>query len=188
MRPTTFAEKASTAPPSQSAALPLAIIAAIAANGIIGDGNRLPWRLPEDLRHFRTLTTGHAIIMGRKTWESLSGALPGRQSIVVSRDPNFAAPGADVVRSLDEALAAVRLPAPAFCIGGGEIYRAALARASILYLTEIHRDYVGDVYFPQFDRAQWRETEREERRSEHPDGPDWAYVTLVRDVSPFSNQ
>lgn len=163
----------------------LAIIVAMAANGVIGAGNRLPWRLPEDLRHFRALTTGHAIIMGRKTWESLPGALPGRQSIVVSRDPSFTAAGADVAASLDEALAAVRMPEPAFCIGGGELYRLALPRTTTLYLTEIHRDYAGDVHFPRFDRAQWRETAREEHGSSDPAGADWAFVTLVR-VTPQS--
>lgn len=167
------------APPPQASdpAPQFAVIVAVAANGVIGDGNRLPWRLPADLRHFRALTTGHAIIMGRRTWESLPGALPGRQSIVVSRDASYAAAGADVVTSLEDALRAVRMPAPAFCIGGGELYRAALPKATTLYLTEIHREYPGDVFFPPPDPEVWRETGREEHGSEDPAAPSYAFVT-----------
>src|SRR6516225_4982561 len=117
----------------------IALIAAVAANGVIGVGNRLPWRLTDDLKRFRALTTGHAVIMGRKTWESLSRALPDRQNIVVTRQRGYAAAGADVAGSFDEALALVRLPEPVFCIGGGELFREAFGRAQRLYLTEIDR-------------------------------------------------
>jgi dihydrofolate reductase len=165
-------------PPARPA--PLALIAAVAANGVIGDGDRLPWRLPEDLRRFRAVTTGHAVIMGRKTWESLPGPLPGRQCIVVTRDPDYAAQGAEVATSLDAALALVRLPPPAFCIGGGEIYRVAFPRAQILYLTEIDRDFSGDVTFPSFDRAAWRETNRESRTGDGPDAFTYSFVTRER--------
>jgi len=167
------------APPS-SRAVPLALIAAVAANGVIGDGNRLPWRLPEDLRRFRAITTGHAVIMGRRTWESLPGPLPGRQCIVVTRDPDYRAPGADLAATLDQALARVRLPAPAFCIGGGELYRAAFPRADLLYLTEIERDFSGDVTFPAYDRDAWREVSREPRQGEGPDGFTYSFVTCER--------
>jgi len=168
---------------SRSAAhahFPLALIAAVAANGVIGDRNRLPWRLPDDLRRFRTVTTGHAVIMGRKTWESLPGPLPERQNIVVTRDPRYRAAGAEVATSLDEALARVRLPAPAFCIGGGELYRIALPRASLLYLTEIERDFPGDATFPSYDREAWRETSREPRASEGADAFTYSFVTHER--------
>jgi dihydrofolate reductase len=163
-----------------AAPVPLALIAAIAANGVIGDRNRLPWRLPEDLRHFRALTSGHAVIMGRKTWESLPGPLPGRQNIVVTRDPHYAAAGAEVATTLDAALALVRLPPPAFCIGGGELYRAALPRATTLYLTEIDRDFEGDTTFPPFDRADWPETRREAQRGDGPDAFTYRFVTRER--------
>ena len=109
----------------------LAIVAAVASNGVIGDANRLPWRLPADLRHFRALTTGHAVIMGRRTWDSIGRALPDRQNIVVTRQrgvPRSRAPRSRI-RCAD-ALARVRLPAPAFCIGGGELYRDALPHAT----------------------------------------------------------
>jgi dihydrofolate reductase len=163
-----------------SCPVPLALIAAVAANGVIGDRNRLPWRLPDDLRHFRALTTGHAVIMGRKTWESLAAPLPGRQNIVVTRDPDYRAAGAEVATTLDQALALVRLPAPAFCIGGGELYRVAFPRAELLYLTEIDRDFSGDATFPSFDRAAWREISRESRHGEGPDGFGYRFVTRER--------
>ena len=165
-------------------AMPLALIAAVAANGVIGDGNRLPWRLPEDLKHFRALTTGHAVIMGRKTWESLPGPLPGRQNIVVTRDARYAAPGAETAPTLSAALALVRLPPPAFCIGGGELYRAALPLAAMLFLTEIDRDFDGDVTFPLFDPEAWPETRREAHRGEGPDTLGYSFVTRERRAPP----
>ena len=156
----------------------LAIVAAVASNGVIGARGGLPWRLPDDLRHFRELTRGHAVIMGRRTWESLSGPLADRQNIVVTSRQAYEAPGALVVHGLEEALASVRLPPPAFCIGGAELYRAALPRARSLHLTEISRPYEGDVAFPAYDRARWREVARERRTGE--DGLDYAFVTYER--------
>ncbi len=162
------------------AAVPLAVIAAVATNGVIGDRNRLPWRLPEDLRHFRALTLGHAVIMGRRTWESLPGPLAGRQNIVVTRNPDYRAPGAEVATSLDAALAGVRLPAPAFCIGGGELYRLALPRATRLYLTEIARDFAGDATFPPLDEAAWQETSRQAHESAGAEPFTYCFVTRER--------
>ena len=156
----------------------LALIAAVARNGVIGGGNTLPWRLPADLKRFRALTTGHAVIMGRKTWESIGRALPGRQNIVVTRQAGYAAEGAVVHSSLDEALRAVTLPAPVFCIGGGELYALALPHAATLHLTEIDRDFDGDTRFPEFDRTAWRESARETHHA--PEGFDYAFVTYER--------
>jgi dihydrofolate reductase len=165
---------------SRSVATPsIALIAAVASNGVIGVDNRLPWRLADDLKRFRALTIGHAIIMGRKTWESLPHALAHRQNIVVTRQRGYAAVGAEVAGSFDDALALVRLPAPVFCIGGAELFRDALARANRLYLTEIDRDFDGDAKFPSW-RGGWKEIARESRRSEGPDGFDYAYVTYER--------
>ncbi len=110
--------------------------------------------------------------MGRKTWESLPRALPERQNIVVTRQPGYAAIGADVAASLDDALALVRLPAPVFCIGGGELFREALGRAQRLYLTEIDRDFSGDATFPPWRDGRWKEVARETGRAEGPDGFD----------------
>jgi dihydrofolate reductase len=158
----------------------LALIAAVARNGVIGRDGTLPWRLPEDLRRFRALTTGHAVIMGRRTWQSLTRALAGRQNIVVSRQMGFAAEGATVARSLDDALARVDCPPPAFCIGGGELYRAALPLARSAFITEIARDFDGDATFPPLDPTQWRETAREPRAAHGSDGFDYAFVTYER--------
>jgi len=168
------------AEPESDRSVDLALIAAVARNGVIGADNRLPWRLPEDLRHFRALTLGHAVIMGRRTWESLRGPLPERQNIVVSRRSGLAAEGAEVVASLEDAIGRVTLPAPAFCIGGGELYRAALARAVVVHITAIDHDFAGDVTFPPLDPAQWREASRERHARATPEGYDYAFVTYVR--------
>ena len=157
----------------------LAVIAAVAANGVIGVANRLPWRLPEDLRRFRALTTGHAVIMGRRTWDSLPRALPERQNIVVSRRGEIAPAGAEVAPSLDAALAAVRLPPPAFCIGGGELYAVALPRADVLYLTEIDARVEGDARFPARSSGDWIEVARERGGDAAAGFPYW-FVTYHR--------
>lgn len=158
----------------------LVLIAAVAANRVIGAQNALPWHLPEDLKHFKALTTGHAVIMGRKTWESLPPRfrpLPGRQNIVVSRDPDYRADGADVVHSLDAAIG-LASTATTFVIGGAELYAHALPHAKRLELTEIAVVVDGDSYFPEIDRAEWQETRRENCRSEI--GRDFAFVTYER--------
>jgi dihydrofolate reductase len=158
----------------------LALIAAVARNGVIGRDGSLPWRLPEDLRRFRDLTMGHALIMGRRTWDSLPRVLPGRQSIVVTRQSQFDADGAVVVHSLEDALSKVAQPSPAFCIGGSEIFRAAIPRATTAYITEIAADFVGDVMFPPLDPREWRETERELRPIDPALGAAYAFVTYER--------
>jgi dihydrofolate reductase len=156
----------------------LALIAAVASNGVIGVANGMPWRLPEDSKRFRALTTGHAVIMGRRTWESLGRALPDRQNIVVTRRSDLIATGAQVVRSLGDALRAVTLPLPAYCIGGAELYAQALPLAQRLELTLLDRAFDGDTRFPDFDRTLWRETRRDTRRA--PEGYQFSFVTLDR--------
>jgi dihydrofolate reductase len=156
----------------------LALIAAVAKNGVIGADNTLPWRLPADLQRFKALTLGHSVVMGRRTWQSLPRALPGRQNIVVTRSRDFTAPGADVAHSFDDALRLARMPLPVFCIGGADLFSEAMARADVLYMTEIDRDFAGDVHFPAFDRTRWRETAREAARSDQ--GFDYAFVTYER--------
>jgi dihydrofolate reductase len=158
----------------------LALIAAVAQNGVIGVDNRLPWRLPDDMRRFRALTTGHSIIMGRKTWESIGKPLPDRQNIVVTRQRNFQAPGANVVASLAAALAAAIMPEPVFVIGGEALYREALPLASRLYLTEIHQDFRGDARFPSYARSAWRETSREARPTDDASGFEFAFTVYDR--------
>jgi dihydrofolate reductase len=158
------------------------LIAAVAANGAIGRDNKLPWRLPADLKRFKALTLGHPMIMGRKTWESLPGRLPGRPHIVVTRNPDYRAEGAAaVVGSLQAAIAAAGDVDEVFVIGGAELYRQALEIADRLQLTEIFADFEGDAHFPGFDRSKWRETAREAHRApdEH-GGFDYAFVTCER--------
>ena len=165
--------------PLRGPAPPVALIAAVARNGVIGAGNALPWRLPEDLRRFKALTLGHAVLMGRRTFDSLGRALPGRQNIVVTRRAALDASGVELAHSLEEALALVRDPPPAWCIGGGELFRAALPRASRIELTEIDADIPGDTFFPPFDRAQWREVARETHGPGQA-GLAYAFVTYER--------
>ncbi len=159
----------------------LTLIAAVARNGVIGIDNRLPWHLPADLKRFKALTTGHAVIMGRKTWQSLPEKfrpLPGRQNIVVTRNGDFRAEGATVVTSLPAAVAAAQ-SGEAFVIGGAELYSAALALADRLQLTEIDAAFDGDTHFPAIDPHQWRETARETHRDEA-GGLGYAFVTYQR--------
>jgi dihydrofolate reductase len=137
------------------------LVAAVAANGVIGRDGRLPWRLPEDLKHFKRLTLGHPVIMGRKTWESLPGALPERENIVVTRTPGYQAPGAAIASSLGTAIALCGGEPVAFVIGGRQLFAESLPLAAGLVMTEIHRDYEGDTRFPPWDRAQWQATQRE---------------------------
>ncbi|CAG4884944.1 Dihydrofolate reductase type 3 [Georgfuchsia toluolica] len=156
----------------------LTLIAAVARNGIIGRNNTLPWRLPEDLKHFKALTTGHPIVMGRKTWESLGQPLPGRHNIVITRDAAYHAAGATVVNSLEGALHLANDAEELFVIGGAEIYRLALPLADRLQLTELDADFAGDTHFPDVDRITWRETIRERHRSAS--SFDYAFVTYER--------
>ena len=158
----------------------VAVIAAVAKNGVIGIDNRLPWHLPDDLRRFRALTAGHAVIMGRRTWESLRAPLRDRQNIVVTRRSDFRPAGCETAASLAEAIARVRLPEPAFVIGGEELYRAALPIAQRLYLTEIERDFEGDVSFPPYAREAWREITREPQRLDGPQGFAYAFTEYER--------
>ena len=140
----------------------LAMMAAKAANNVIGRNNALPWYLPNDLKYFKKVTFGKPIIMGRNTWESLKGPLPGRTNIVITRQPDYSAPGAKVVADLDQALelaghlVVVEGHDEVVVIGGAQIYRLALPRADRLYLTQVHADVDGDTRFPDFDAGEWR--------------------------------
>jgi dihydrofolate reductase len=140
----------------------ISLIAALAKNRVIGAGNALPWHLPEDLKHFKALTMGHPVIMGRRTFDSIGKPLAGRRNIVVTRSRSFRAEGCEIVDSPESALQAVAGGGEeAFVIGGAELYGAFLDHADRLYLTEIARDIEGDVRFPDFDRDQWQEISRE---------------------------
>lgn len=158
----------------------LTLIAAVAKNGVIGRDNTLPWKLPEDLKRFKALTTGHPIVMGRKTWESLGRPLPGRHNIVITRDANYHAEGATKVSTLQAALDVAGDADELFVIGGAEIYRLALAQADRLQLTEIDAEIAGDTFFPAFAHSEWKEIARERHHSDTA-GFDYAFVLYQRD-------
>ena len=155
------------------------LLAAVAENGTIGLDGGLPWHIPADLKRFKALTMDKPMVMGRRTFESLPGILPGRRHIVLTRDRSYDAAGAEIAASLDDALALADAPEIAV-IGGGQIYAAALPRATRLELTEVHAAIEGDTHFP--DRGDgWRETFRE-RHAGGESHPDFSFVTLVRDL------
>lgn len=130
----------------------IALVAAMDQNGIIGKDGKMPWHLSADLIHFRRLTKGHKVVMGRKTFESIGTALRGRTNVVLTRDPQFTAPGCEVIHSIDEVLDDTgRL----FVIGGGDVYRQFLPHASELHLTRIHASFDGDTSFPSFEPSEW---------------------------------
>jgi dihydrofolate reductase len=159
----------------------IALVVARAANGVIGDHGKIPWRIPEDMRRFRNLTMGKPCIMGRRTWDSLpKKPLPGRLNIVVTRNPDYAAEGAMLVSSLDQAFARASGESPGeICvIGGEEIYRAAIPLADVIYLTDVVEDFAGDAYFPPLDPIDWCETTREEHVSES--GLRYRFIMLER--------
>ena len=148
----------------------ISLIVAASANGIIGARGELPWRLPDDLRRFKRITTGKPIVMGRLTWDSIGRPLPGRQNIVVSRNPELVAPGCDIAASPDEAIDLAGDAAEIMIIGGGHMYRDFLARASRIYLTEVAVTIEGDASFPDLADGEWSETDRESHAADdhHP--------------------
>lgn len=157
----------------------LTLIVARARNGVIGRDNTLPWRLPEDLAHFKRTTMGAPVIMGRKTWESIGRPLPGRRNIVVSRNPHLRIDGGETAASLEDALRLCVGVDNVFLIGGAQLYEQALPSADRLVVTEIDADVEGDAFFPAIDPQQWVVTEREVHRSEA-NGFDYAFVTYER--------
>ena len=150
-------------PPPLAELPPLAMVAAMTLNRVIGLDGGMPWHLPEDLKHFRRVTTGHAVIMGRRTFDEIGRPLPKRRNIVVSRQVGLSLEGCEVFNDLWTAVAAARRDddEPRI-IGGGTLYTQALPRATRIYLTEIQQTLDGDTYFPEFDERDWRETERRE--------------------------
>ncbi len=152
----------------------------MAENRVIGANNALPWRLPADLKHFRSLTSGHHIIMGRRNYESIGRPLPDRTNIVVTRNTDYRAPGCLVRNSIEEALAAVRNDSEIFIIGGAEIYRQVLDRADRLYLTLIHASIQGDTFFPEFNGHQWQEISRENHSADDMNPHAYTFLTYAR--------
>lgn len=157
----------------------ISIISALAANRTIGINNSLPWRLPEDLKYFKSLTLGHHILMGRKTYESIGKPLPGRTTVIITRG-NFPAPdGVKIAHSLREAIDVCGDDQEIFFVGGAELYTQALPLADRLYLTEIQAEVEGDAWFPAFDKNRWREMSRD-RRHEEKNGMEYHFVVYDR--------
>ncbi|HKI15517.1 MAG TPA: dihydrofolate reductase [Roseiarcus sp.] len=165
---------------------PLAIVAAVARNGVIGANNGLPWRLSSDMKRFKTLTWGKPLVMGRKTYLSIPRALPGRETIVVTRDPAFAPAGVNIAHELETALDLAAQRADAMgaeeivVAGGAEIYAQTMARASRLYITEVALAAEGDTRFPPIDPGQWREARRRKGERGPRDEADFAFVDYER--------
>jgi dihydrofolate reductase len=158
----------------------ISLIAAMADNRVIGRDNGLPWRLPADLRHFKALTLGKPIVMGRKTWESLPGLLPGRRHIVITGNRDYHADDCVVVNSIEAAIEAAGDVEEVMIVGGGALYRAMLPRADRLYLTLVHMEVEGDTHFPDFDPSAWRETARESHGADDSNPCPYTFLTLER--------
>lgn len=158
----------------------VSLIAAVADNGTIGRDNALPWRLPADLKRFRRLTTGHPVIMGRRSHESIGRPLPQRTNIVVTRRADFSAPGCIVVNSLAQAFSACPGAADVFVLGGAELYAQTLGQAQRLYLTQVHAVIAGDAFFPTIDWSAWREVTRERHEPDAAHAYSYSFVDFER--------
>lgn len=158
----------------------LSIIVAMAQNRTIGVNNTLPWRCPEDLKHFKTLTMGHHMIMGRKTFDSIGKPLPGRTTVVVTRNNDLEIEGCVIAHSLQEAINNCVGDDEIFIVGGAELYRQAISLTDTLYITEIQQDVEGDAHFPSFDKSAWRETSRVACSQTAPQPLEYHFVTYQR--------
>ncbi|MFO1321640.1 MAG: dihydrofolate reductase [Burkholderiales bacterium] len=165
-------------PPDPDRRSRVTLVVAVARNGVIGAKGGMPWHLPDDLKRFKAITLGHTLVMGRKTHESIGRLLPGRRTVIVTRDPHYRAEGATIVASLEAALAASADDRETFVVGGGEIYVQALPLADRLLVTEIDAAPEGDTTFPRIDPAQWCETASASHRSA--DGLAFRFVDYER--------
>lgn len=156
-------------------------LVAMSANRVIGRENGIPWRLPRDVHMFKTLTMGHTMIMGRRTWDSLPRKpLPGRRTIIVTRDETYRAPGAEVVTNVDDAYALCAGEDEVFVIGGAQIFKETFNSTDRIYLSEIHQAIDGDVFYPVFDPADWTVTEKISYQADGPQKLDWDFVIYDR--------
>jgi dihydrofolate reductase len=158
----------------------ITLVVAYASNGVIGRDNAMPWRLPHDLARFKSVTMGHPVLMGRRTFESIGRALPGRRNIVVTSTAGWHAPSVEVVRSFDEAIELCGDSSEIFVIGGAQLYRTALSKAHVILATEIDREFEGDTHFVRPAAPTWRETSREAGPSGADDTPPYAFVRYER--------
>jgi len=158
----------------------LSIIVAMSSNRVIGVNNTLPWHLSEDLKHFKSLTTGHTIIMGRKTYESIGRPLPNRRNIVISRNSNTSYEGVEVVHSLEDAFSISTNDKEVFVIGGSNIYEQALSFVDQLYITEIKKSFIGDAFFPEINKQIWIEYSRDDHITN--DGLEFSFVKYQKNT------
>jgi dihydrofolate reductase len=158
----------------------VSLVVAMARNHVIGRDNALPWRLPEDLKHFKAVTWGKPILMGRKTFESIGKPLPGRANLVLTRDTDWMAAGVLVVHSLDEVLERARNAPELACIGGAEVFQLLMPLATRIYLTRIDADIAGDTVFPPIDHSQWAELRSREFAADERNAFDMTFITLER--------
>lgn len=158
----------------------ISLVVAMDRNRLIGAGNDLPWHLSADLRHFKKLTMGHPVVMGRRTWESIGKPLPERTNIVVTRQEDFEAPGAVVVDSIEAAKQQAGDCAELMIIGGAELYEQVLDDASRIYLTEIHAEFEGDTYFPEINMDEWACVSREDFEKDEKNPHDYSFLVLER--------
>ncbi|MCK8043868.1 type 3 dihydrofolate reductase [Shewanella sp. 1CM18E] len=156
----------------------IAMIAAMANNRVIGKDNQMPWHLPEDLRHFKAMTLGKPVVMGRKTYESIGRPLPGRHNIVISRQPELAIEGVTTVTSFAEAKQAAGECEELVIMGGGQLYAMLLPQADILYLTEIALDVEGDTFFPEWNDGSWQEVSRDVAKNDKQ--LEYSFIKLVK--------
>ena len=157
----------------------ISIVVAIGANNAIGKDNQLLWRLPNDLKHFKQITSGHTIIMGRKTYYSVGKPLPNRRNIVITRQ-NINIEGCEVVNSLDAALGLCANEPEIFIVGGAEIYKQAIHVTNCIYLTIVHQSFEGDTYFPEIKADDWKESEREDHQPDEKHQFSYSFITLER--------
>ncbi len=158
----------------------LSIIVAAAENGVIGHNNNLIWHLSSDLKHFKNITTGHTVIMGRKTFESMGKALPNRRNIVITANKAYTAPGCEIVPDIESALQLAAQEEEAFIIGGGTIYRAIWEKADKLYLTRVHTAPTGDISIPEVKASEWQEISREAHSADEKNKYDYTFLEYRR--------
>lgn len=158
----------------------LSIIVAVGENNVIGKDNDLIWKLPRDMRHFKETTTGHYIIMGRKTFESNGRPLPNRTNVIITRDKNYTAEGCVIVHSLEDAINEAKEDKEAFIIGGGEIYKKSMTLVDRIYLTQIYYNFEGDTFFPEINMEDWTEVDRRDFEPDEKNKYPFTILTLDR--------
>ncbi|HET7674156.1 MAG TPA: dihydrofolate reductase [Gammaproteobacteria bacterium] len=160
----------------------IAFVVAVGAGGEIGHRGAMPWHLPADLKHFKTATMGHTLLMGRRTFESIGRALPGRENFIVSRDPEFRAAGCRIFKTIDAAVDAAPRERPLMVIGGATLFEALLPLAQTVHLTRIDSRFDADTYFPELDMDEWQEVAREDHAADERNVYAYSFITLVRKV------